>query len=286
MFGRPPEPPREVENLIGWRKMKILPVGLLVSPFREGGMTSDLSEEAVCDKDDRHDAPEEKCSPGCGWYAFYDAKEILGTGRWSDPFTSDEAIVEVSAVGKTWLHDKGFRTKQIRMESIWVPKGTDAGLVETLAEMYDLPVYEIPGREEVKEEMFPSDPTTTKRDDLIDQLLDLSRESVVKKRFEGSTFEWKSEKGKSSSPPSQRNEPHGRSPLTSGHKAQQKREQDFLRQLGRNPSALGSPADRAAAEQLLAKTREEISRAMGRCMLCTNPDMHTHNDLDELKGKS
>ncbi len=293
---------REVENLIGWRKMKILPVGLLVSPFREGGMTSDLSEEAVCDVDDSHDAPDEQCTPGCGWYAFYDAKEIYGGRGWNpESLKTDDAIVEVSAVGKTWLHDKGFRTKQIRIESIWVPKGTDAGLVETLAEMYDLPVYEIPGREErpIEDDPPAADPPAfdwskqlgafkagvISNDDAYKHFMGMSQDEWMK-QFQGEP-KWKSEKEKSSSPPSPPSAPSGKSPLTSAHQLQQKRE--FADQLLRSlsPSQSGGlirKVDREAAEFLLAQTRAELSKAMGKCAFCTNPDIHTHDDLNELTG--
>lgn len=305
---------REVENLIGWRKMKVLPVGLLVSPFREGGMTSDISEEAVCGNNDSHDAPEEHCSPGCGWYAFYDSKEITKRGGWTDRFGMDEAIVEVSAVGKTWLHDKGFRTKQIRMETIWVPKGMDTGLVETLAEMYSLPVYEIPGREEAEDSptvreaekmgnLRITDPTFNWGDHDIwskQKLMDLPRPlistddafkhfmGVTKdewdKQYLGGVEPWKSESAKSSSPPSPQSEPRSKSPLTSGREAQQKKELDSLK-LGL-PSPFGlSPRDRKRAEYDLANARAELSRAMGKCMLCDKTGIHTHDDLDELMGK-
>ncbi len=273
-------PQREVENLIGWRKMKILPVGLLVSPLYEGGMTSILSEEAVCDRDSTHDAPEGDCSPGCGWYAFYDAR-FIHRGQ----FQLDEAIVEVSAVGKTWLHDKGFRTRQIRMESIWVPKGTDAGLVETLTEMYDLPVYEIPGQKEMEDAraadtanqerkgVFGSTPVPTK--DFTEQLI------------EGLESLWKLERGKSSSPPSRQSEPSGKSPLTSAweRRKTQKRWEELGSLPSRSPSPYHSRQVREQAEHDLARARAELSRAMGKCVLCNKTDAHTH-DMTDLKEES
>ncbi len=274
-------PQREVENLIGWRKMKILPVGLLVSPFREGGMTSVLSEEAVCDRDPKHDAPEGDCVPGCGWYAFYEAKELY-ISRWSETIMNmDDAIVEVSAGGKTWLHDKGFRTKQIRMESLWVPKGTDAGLSETLGEMYDLPVYEIPGQREMEDAratdtanqerkgVFGSTPVPTK--DFTEQLI------------EGLESLWKSESGKSSSQPSQRSEPSGKSPLTS---AWERRKSELFRPpLSRSPSPYHSKQVREQAEYDLARARAELSKALGQCILCDKQGVHGHDDLNELMEK-
>ncbi len=263
-------PQREVKNLIGWRKMKVLPVGLLVSPLREGGMTSTLSEEAVCDQRPKHDAPEGDCGPpGCGWYAFYEAKNLYG-GR-SEPFRKDEAIVEVSAVGKTWLHDKGFRSKQIRMESIWVPAGTESGLCQTLHEMYELPVYEIPGEEETEEDEIRA--TGAYSDASI---------KLAKEIAQGG-FPWTLEKRKSSSPPARPNEPSGKSPLTSDQGLQQKREWEDL--LHGRPSRYGSAADKARAEYDLACARENLNRALGKCAFCSNQDPHTHG-IDDLKGDS
>lgn len=270
------KPQREVENLIGWRKMKILPVGMLVSPYREGGMTSVLSEEAVCDQRPNHDAPEGDCTPGCGWYAFYAANDIYGgSSRWSEPFKADEAIVEVSAVGKTWLHDKGFRTKQIRMESIWVPKGTDPGLSGTLGEMYDIPVYEIPGQKEMEDASATNETLREIRaaagTDWAKQLGD---------------FKWKSESGKSSSQPSPQSEPSGKSPLTLGREIQKFWEEvNNLRHGRPSPSQYGSRQVREQVEADLAMARDVLNRASGKCALCSKTEAHTH-DINDLKGES
>ena len=292
------KPQREVENLIGWRKMKILPVGLLVSPLHEGGMTSTLSEEAVCDRNPKHDAPEGDCIPGCGWYAFYEAKELYTS--WNR-IGKDEAIVEVSAVGKTWLHDKGFRTKQIRMESIWVPKGTAAGLVETLTEMYGLPVYEIPGREEPEEpapgadKMPPAKKGLLSKADVYKQFLGIdltvqdARDDFLKQYMGDFTdqlgdFTWKSESGKSSSQPSPPSEPSGKSPLTSGREIQKLQEAAHSLLYGPQ-SRFADKRVRGQAEYDLARARAELSKALGQCILCDKTGIHGHDDLNELMEK-
>lgn len=125
----PPEPQlEEVHDVRGWRRMQILPMGILASPQQEDAILSQVSEPAKC-RSDEHAVP---FKDHCGWYAMYRKRAIQKKLGY--------ACVAVSAIGETELCREGFQAYQIRIDEIWVDESEPAA--KRLGERYECPVYQ------------------------------------------------------------------------------------------------------------------------------------------------
>ena len=257
----PPEPIRqEAHDLIGWRLFEILPVGLLVSPFKAGAVLSEISEAAVCQVWPDHEAPDWNCSPGCGWHALYDRDDsqiksrVQGEPQLRPPEGQRLlAVVQVSAVGKTVLGTKGFRSRQIRLEEIHVPPDTTGFVCQKLGETYTIPVY----RYEIIRRPEEEDPWT----------------SALRK-----SSSLLSHRSASASPP-----PDGILPLD-----------EFLKRLMGDfplvpPPSLSSDRrlsdihliGRAEYDRILREKQDALREAMGKCAFCENPGLHSHTIVEK-----
>jgi len=128
-----PEPEGEPAARVGvegWRTATIVGDGVLLGA-RGAPLTEDVSPVAWCDQSE-HAAPDWGCEPGCGYHALF-ACECGPQGlNWHD------AIVYVSAVGRTLIAEHGWRAERIQVEAIYVKREHEACL---LAKRFTAPIY-------------------------------------------------------------------------------------------------------------------------------------------------
>ena len=126
----------EVENIQGWRRVQVLPMGILASPQQAELMLEQVSPVARCltERDypqhESHKPPMHDC---CGWHAMY---EEWNLNRWA----LGEVKTLVSAIGETLLCREGWVAEQIRVDEVWVPQGFDEKLSRKIGERYNVPV--------------------------------------------------------------------------------------------------------------------------------------------------
>ena len=164
-------PLSEVENIQGWRRVQVLPMGILASPQQAEAMLERVSPPARCLDNSRttldgvdlptgHKPPVHDC---CGWHAMYEEKTLA-------PWATGWVRILVSAQGETLLCRLGFIAERIRLDEVRVPKGFDETLAKKLAERYGVPVYE-------QEEPCTSEsPSSESSPDQIRRLRDISRQ--------------------------------------------------------------------------------------------------------------
>lgn len=123
----------EVENVQGWRRVQVLPMGILASPQQAEAMLERVSPLARCNAGDSHKPPQHGC---CGWHAMYNNERferMSGEGR---------ANILVSAIGETVLCREGWIAEQIRVDEVRVPYDFDEELARKIGERYEVPVYQ------------------------------------------------------------------------------------------------------------------------------------------------
>lgn len=135
-----PKPLETVTGLTGWRCMWVVGAEndpVLMGPVQGVSFPTRLSRPAVCLIGREHEAPHRECD--CGYYAFTRPPargDVLGG-------LDDHSLqVKVSAVGKTVIHEDGWRAEQIRIDAITVPPGFDENIARLLSQRYDISVYE------------------------------------------------------------------------------------------------------------------------------------------------
>ncbi len=111
-----PEKLSTVMGLVGWREMLVMGGGILASPQQECAFMGRISEPAKCKNaggqkfEGPHKPPARQCQ--CGYFAMYKRADAHG---WNG-----NALIKVSAIGETEMHEKGFRSAQFRIDEVYI----------------------------------------------------------------------------------------------------------------------------------------------------------------------
>jgi hypothetical protein len=124
-----PEEPRGVVGLLGWRLSYLHCVDngaqqLAIRGLYGASITTSTSFRAECGKRAGHAAPDENCT--CGFYSASDPSFLSvarPSGRERD---NSPVLLRVSAIGRTVLHDYGWRAERIRVDEIYAPYASES----------------------------------------------------------------------------------------------------------------------------------------------------------------
>ncbi len=125
----------KVEGLEGWREMLVMGGGVLASPQQECAFMGRISEPAKCgnvqyEGEQIHTPPAPICQ--CGYFAVYKRADAHGY--------KGNALVKVSAIGETEMHEIGFRSAQFRIDEIYIHE-SEKELAPALRERFGVDIF-------------------------------------------------------------------------------------------------------------------------------------------------